>query len=123
LSQPFLFTTFIIPTFKTIAQETGLVTKMAQIMTNSLRYLQLTDQLKIEAMSLNTTGATGLVQTPQKAKADTSLIKTHFKKILMLFINLLLMKKKSFNNCMMMKQTTAAIKLNRKSGSGRSGLN
>ena len=91
-------------------------------MTDSLGYLQLTDQQKTEPMSLNTTAATGLVQTAQKAKAETSLIKTHFKKILMPFINRSLMKKKIFNN-MMMKQTIAGIKQNRKSGSRRSNLN
>ena len=96
---------------------------MAQTLTDSLGYLQLTDQQKTEPMSLTTTAATGLVQTAQKAKADTSLIKTHFKKILMLFINLLFMKKKSFNNCMMMEPITVAIKQNRKSSLKRSGLN
>ncbi|HEX3168692.1 MAG TPA: hypothetical protein VHQ93_20630 [Chitinophagaceae bacterium] len=71
-------------------------------------------------MSLNTTAATGLVQNAPKAKSNTSLIKTHFKKILTLFTNLLLI---SFSNNTIMKQTTAAIKQIRKSGLKKLNLN
>jgi len=49
------------------------VSKLAQAMTDSLAYLQLTDQQKPNALSLNTTAATSLVQLAQKAKQDTSL--------------------------------------------------
>ena len=58
-----------------------------------------------------------------KSLTNTNLIKLHFKKILMLFINLLLKKKKNFNNNTMMKQTTAAIKQNRKNGLKKLNLN
>jgi hypothetical protein len=49
------------------------VSKMAQVMTDSLAYLQLTDKQKQEALALNTTAAGSLVQLKQKAKADTTL--------------------------------------------------
>lgn len=48
------------------------VSKLAQNMTDSLAYLQLTDQQKTSALGLNTTAATSLVQLAQKAKQDTS---------------------------------------------------
>src|SRR5262245_1486881 len=48
------------------------VTKMAQSMTDSLSYLQLTEQQKPQVLSLNTQAATSLVQLAQKAKQDES---------------------------------------------------
>ncbi|HEY4323925.1 MAG TPA: hypothetical protein VGN20_08055 [Mucilaginibacter sp.] len=48
------------------------VSKMAQKMTDSLAYLQLNDQQKTQAVGFNTTAATSLVQTMQKAKTDTT---------------------------------------------------
>ena len=46
--------------------------KLAQVMTDSLAYLQLNDQQKTEAHTLNKTAATSLVQLKQKSKEDTS---------------------------------------------------
>jgi hypothetical protein len=49
------------------------VDKIAQVMTDSLAYLNLTDQQKTQATGFNKTAATALGQLAQKAKADTSL--------------------------------------------------
>jgi len=46
--------------------------KLAQVMTDSLAYLQLNDQQKAEALTFNKTAATSLVQLKQKSKEDTS---------------------------------------------------
>ena len=46
--------------------------KIAQRMTDSLAYLQLTDKQTSDALALNKTAATALLQTAQKAKQDTS---------------------------------------------------
>ena len=48
------------------------VDKLAQVMTDSLAYLQLNDQQKEEAHTLNKTAANSLVQLKQKSKEDTS---------------------------------------------------
>jgi hypothetical protein len=49
------------------------IDKLAQMMTDSLAYLHLTDQQKPTALSLNKTAATSLVELTKKAKQDTSL--------------------------------------------------
>lgn len=54
------------------AQSTGAADKLAKVMTDSLAYLSLTPEQTTDAMRLNTTAATALVQTAQKAKTDTS---------------------------------------------------
>jgi hypothetical protein len=46
LRMDFLFILCILTTFKTIAQESNAVSKIAQAMTDSLAYLQLRDQQK-----------------------------------------------------------------------------
>ncbi|MFL9483200.1 hypothetical protein ACI6Q2_10525 [Chitinophagaceae bacterium LWZ2-11] len=66
-----LCTTIIYPSQKINAQSP--VDKMAQKMTDSLAYLQLTDQQKSQALGFNTTAATSLIQLTQKAKQDTTL--------------------------------------------------
>ena len=55
----------------THAQEDA-VNKMAQAMTDSLAYLQLTADQKPQVLTLNTQAATSLVQLGQKAKQDES---------------------------------------------------
>lgn len=50
-----------------------IVGKMAQAMTDSLSFLKLTDQQKPQALTLNETAATSLVQLSQKAQQDTTL--------------------------------------------------
>ena len=65
---------FCIASFYSIqvhAQEPA-VDKLAQVMTDSLAYLQLNDQQKGEAHTLNKTAATSLLQLMQKSKQDTS---------------------------------------------------
>ena len=65
---------FCIASFYSIqvhAQEPA-VDKLAQVMTDSLTYLQLNDQQKGEAHVLNKTAATSLLQLMQKSKEDTS---------------------------------------------------
>ena len=52
------------------AQEAA-VNKLAQAMTDSLSYLQLTEQQKPQVISLNTQAATSLVQLKQKAKDES----------------------------------------------------
>jgi hypothetical protein len=54
------------------AQNTGPADKIAQGMTDSLSYLQLTDNQKTEALGFNKTAAASLLQVAQKAKQDTS---------------------------------------------------
>lgn len=46
--------------------------KIAKVMTDSLAYLQLTSKQASDALSLNTTAATALIQTGKKAKTDTT---------------------------------------------------
>jgi len=48
------------------------VGKLSQAMTDSLAYLQLTDQQKKDALALNQTAATSLLQLAKKAKEDTT---------------------------------------------------
>jgi hypothetical protein len=54
--------------FNTMAQSSDAAGKPAQKMTDSLAYLQLTPQQTPNALALNQTAATGLLQTAQKAK-------------------------------------------------------
>jgi len=60
----------IFPPLKSNAQQA--VDKLAQAMTDSLSYLQLTDKQKSDALVLNKTAAASLLQLGQKAKQDTS---------------------------------------------------
>ncbi|MBN9299493.1 MAG: hypothetical protein J0I41_21005 [Filimonas sp.] len=46
--------------------------KLAQALTDSLGYLQLSDAQKTQALGFNKTAAASLVQTAQKAKQDTT---------------------------------------------------
>ncbi len=57
--------------YRAVAQ--GAVDKIAQKLTDSLAYLNLTDQQKTQALGFNKTAATSLGQLAQKAKADTTL--------------------------------------------------
>jgi hypothetical protein len=68
----FLFLT-ILGYATAVCGQSEAITKLAKQMTDSLAYLQLTDQQKQSAIGLNTTAATSLVQLNQKAKQDTSL--------------------------------------------------
>jgi hypothetical protein len=49
------------------------VTKMAQAMTDSLSYLQLTDRQQPDILGLNTTAAGSLLHLKQKAKTEKAL--------------------------------------------------
>ena len=51
----------------------GVTDKIAQKMTDSLAYLNLTDQQKTQATGFNKTAATSFVQLKQKMKQDTTL--------------------------------------------------
>ncbi|HWJ30523.1 MAG TPA: hypothetical protein VNS32_28580 [Flavisolibacter sp.] len=64
-----LITVFSIPV---LAQDQA-IEKLATAMTDSLAYLQLTDQQISDARGLNNAAATSLIQLAQKAKKDTSL--------------------------------------------------
>jgi hypothetical protein len=57
---------------KTFAQQQA-VDKLAQAMTDSLSYLQLTAEQKTQALDLNKTAASSLIELGKKAKQDTSL--------------------------------------------------
>lgn len=62
----------LLPICKLNAQSGGSAGKMAQAMTDSLGYLQLTDQQKNQALVMNDTAAGSLIKLAQKAKQDTS---------------------------------------------------
>ncbi len=67
-----VFALLLIFSSRSQAQQAA-VDKLSQALTDSLAYLQLTDQQKSEAHGLNQTAATSLLQLAQKAKADTTL--------------------------------------------------
>lgn len=54
------------------AQSSAMVDKMAQNMTDSLSYLQLTSQQKTSILAINKTAAASLAQAKQRAKTDTA---------------------------------------------------
>ncbi len=68
----FIVSTIIFSVTQANAQQQDM-DKLAQVMTDSLSFLKLTDQQKPQVLSLNKTAATSLVQLAQKADKDTTL--------------------------------------------------